>query len=397
MKIVTWVRHRVLRIAFGLLAAMGHVHAQQLILPSSPANSGFADILAGYDRELAVLAYQPESPIVIYRRYEDGWRLAQPLAIEPGVTQIGYAMAMGNQWLAVASRTDGFSDARNYIDMYRRGAQGWTFLQRLDAPLDYNGNGFLRTMSLSDTALVVGHWYKVPYTYPRVFVFGREGEGWGAPYVLTPPPGSSEVFGTEISVSDEILAVSDPGRGGTGAVVSFAWDGAAWRESGVMGSPNPADGRRLGRHVAACGRAVIAHMVGDWNGSPPFDRSSVLIFAGGPHAWRLSAEVFAPDDADSSFGQQLACSETTLAIPFAAPLDRQVYATSLYAPFLQTLEVTTKPLPAGSLCGELVVSRGDVVCSSSIRSDAPPLEAGWSGAIYAFNDAGDALLVHGFE
>lgn len=392
MKMITSI-HRVLLAVFALSASIFDVQAQQVIHPPKPPHNSFGEVLAGHGRELAV---RIGARVEIYRRYDDGWRPAQLLTIQPGVTQIAYEMAMSHTWLAMASRTPGFGDATNYIDMYRRDTQGWTFVQRLDSPRDINGNGYVRTLALSDTTLLMGHHYKTPYTYPRVFVFDRQGEGWSTPYELAPPPGSSRVFGAEFSVSDEILAASDPERSGTGAIVAFTRDGTNWVEAGVMGSPNPTDGRTLGRYVATCGRAVVAH-TDAYGALPPFDRSSVLIFTGGPHAWRLSAELLAPDDANDTFGDQMVCNETTLVIPYGAPWSHQTYATSLHAPSLKMLEVTATPLPTGSLCQQAVVSRGDIACSSSIRWHVPPSEPRRSRVIYAFNNAIDALFVHGFE
>lgn len=50
---------------------------------------------------------------------------------------------------------------------------------------------------------------------PVVYVFDRTASGWSHSATLTPSPGSSSLWGSEVAVSGDTLAIADAGSGGT--------------------------------------------------------------------------------------------------------------------------------------------------------------------------------------
>lgn len=373
----------------------GVLQAQQTLRPEPPSGYAaglFGEEMAAVGAEVAITAGRM---ISIYRRSGGGWHAVQHLPAEPDFPM--YRLAMAKSWMAVATRDVGVSGWPNYIDLYRRVGNDWTFAQRLNSPMEGTG-GYVSKMAMTDTSVAVtldelrddGS-----ISRRRVYVYDLNGDVWGAPQQLSPPY-YSLMFGEGLAASEDKLIVVDSTiilPGGRGAVSTFVRKDGAWHHASVLSSHVSAD-YRFGHAIAICGRYLAVSSIASHSTPPPETQGFVTIYRGEPEQWTADADsIVTPVGYDATFGDRLACSESTLAIGSART--RGAYAVSFDGDRAVGTHFLTDP-QASNVNFRLAVAGGDMF----VGDPRGPWVSGSpqnDGAVYVFPGVGEFVSTLDFD
>lgn len=166
------------------------------------------------------------------------------------------------------------------------------------------------SVALSGNTLVVGAHEQ--NNTGAVHVYVRTGATWGPPTQLkarTPAP--DELFGASVALSGDTLAVGAPGRGGTGAIDVFIYDGATWGQPIEIKAPTPASADLFGTAVALSGKTLVV-------GAPGRNSSAgaAYVFVHNGTTWDSPAELTPSVAAQGDgFGYSVALSPDTGGLP----------------------------------------------------------------------------------
>jgi len=372
----------------------------QKLLPEPPAgyaSHGFGEAIAANERELAVSAPAGDGYVSIYRRSGGQWRLTQHL-VSTDTDSYGYRLAMGDSWLAVANRNTEVTGWPNYIDVYRRAADGWVFDQRLDSPAPGSA-GYIHHLAVSENSLLVGLVRmsgEGDITHRQLYDFRRENGSWVSPHALLPPYSSTQ-FGKALAASSRWLVTSDPlARPGAayGAVSVFAPVGDEWTHLSLITS-SVGQGAWFGNAVALCGQRLAVSTVAITASSVPVGWGGrVDIFEGDPSQWSSNRPAPAVlTQADRWFGRSLACSASTMVI--GGDTFRTFYSAPLSEPRVVRTHVLSDPEAYGNGLTFAVVG-GDVIVGDQLGPVVEGVPRG-TGAVYIFAGVGESIFAHGFE
>lgn len=379
-----------------LLAAAADAQSPQLLQPVNPAppvDTNFGRAIAANTRDLAVGAPAYAGYVQLYAREPGGWVPTRRLEAPAGSNEFGYAVAMSGHWLAIGARDYSVPGiAPSHLFLYRREADGWHLVERRNLPTT---DGYFRAnfLRLSDTALILSEDVWVDKFTVKYFVYiaRNDGNGWGAFETFARPAGASDVFGHVTALADDLLLVTDLGTG-NGTVFSFVRSGTQWVEASRLTGPATLPGSQFGDMLAICGDRIVVRRqsaVGDANYTPRLG-----VFRGSASNWTLE-RALRPADPDLLFGRQ-SCSGATLAAD--GDHDDRFYGLSLNAASgMPMWQAPPFPVRRGSMCFQLVASRGDLLCSASVDSGLPPPSTSSLGIVYAFNDAVDLLFASAFD
>ena len=174
------------------------------------------------------------------------------------------------------------------------------------------------------------------------YVFHRSGETWSQEaYLKAPNAESSDIFGTAVAVSGDLVVVGAPGEAssatgiqgdasdngtpGAGAAYLFARSGSTWSSQLYLKASNPGVDDGFGRAVAIEGDLVLVGAPDEDSGSggPAADPADDSVFgAGAVYGFRRAGELWLTDGylkptytgVSDSFGGALAISGTTAVI-----------------------------------------------------------------------------------
>jgi len=158
-----------------------------------------------------------------------------------------------------------------------------------------------------------------------VYVFRRNGIGWGLEATLTPNDGTgSELFGISIALSGDTAVIGAVfGNHGAlsdlGTAYVFTRQGTTWTQSAKLVAPDARPSDQFGSAVAISGNTIFvgAPMV-DVGGS--LDQGVVYEFTGAGDQWQPQAILHHPSGSPGDrFGSTIAVDEDTVAI--GAPRD----------------------------------------------------------------------------
>ncbi len=147
-----------------------------------------------------------------------------------GVVADGGRIAISGDFAAVGNS--------EWIDFYRRQNYGWTSHERIECPDPSNPSyyDFCQSLSLNNEVCAVGvpNWVGPPVVSGQVLIYRLENDSWKLKETVSEPnqsPGS--LFGEDVSVSDDVLAVSswciNPPEGGyIDLVYLYRFDGQNW-------------------------------------------------------------------------------------------------------------------------------------------------------------------------
>lgn len=393
-----WGRPLLTLLFAGASLAAGAVHAQQILRPDPPPGhvaGMFGDAMTTWKGELGVLSASTPGLVSIYTRSGGAWHAVQHMPAEPRFSM--YRLAMGETWLAIATRDIGATGWPNYVDMYRRTAAGWSFAQRLNSPAP-SFKGYVRNLVVSDStvAISLGEWNANDVLVrSRVYTYTLEGDLWGEARELV-PPFDAPLFGEVMAANAHMLVFGDPTffSGGTRfAISTFVRENDEWRFVSSLGASIP-DGYAFGRAMALCGSRLVVSTTGRTSGASPPVQGYVTVYHGGPEQWVAEgAPIVTIGGLDPTFGSSLACSESTLAI--RSTRTKGAYALSFDGDRQVRQYIVTDP-EASSGGFEVAVAGGDLFIGDPHGpwlSGAPQND----GAVYVYSGVGEFILVQGFD
>ena len=192
----------------------------------------------------------------LFRRAGDGW--AETARIQPdglpAGSRFGAAVLLQGD-LLVAAAPGG--EATGQVRIFRRDGDTWTEQARLTGQGATAADHFGLSLLLAEDRLLVGAPGPTvpggPGFQPRpgrVFLFGREGNGWAARGVLGAGDPDSRGFGAAMAYQGgDLLVGSSLSGGGRGEVRVFRLEGAGWQPAGAVQGRTPGSlfGHALGR------------------------------------------------------------------------------------------------------------------------------------------------------
>jgi hypothetical protein len=227
----------------------------------------------------------------VYANWTQGDTLA-PLDIFRN-DNFGDYLSIDGDLLAVASpRDDGVGGTWDLGIVYTFNWDGsqWVSVGTLQPTDLVNTDKFGSSLSLSGTKLVVGVPLNddVASNAGKVYAFTWDGTTWNQIQILSSNvllAGSN--FGSDVSVSNDKLAISASSHDGKGAVFTYTWDGSQWiQDSNILipvslvsgdgfGYSVSMDGDKLvvGAYNTATGGSVYTFL---WDGSQWVEHSTIL-------------------------------------------------------------------------------------------------------------------------
>lgn len=176
------------------------------------------------------------------------------------VRSFGRKVAFGGNTLAVTAEREGnIQGTIHEVRLFSLDASGMaTAVKTLEVGLTNVGFAPSIDVSADGNWLVVGTAGITASSPGLVLVYGRNVGGpnnWGEAQVLAPAGASAGAeYGREVSLSENLLAVSAPGLSG-GRVFVYAWDGLTWQEDEILSPPSaPA-----GQTVQGFGKSISLH------------------------------------------------------------------------------------------------------------------------------------------
>lgn len=381
-----------------LLSGLPMAQAQQQI--EAAGSTWYGEALAAGDGLVAV-GSEASDFVDIYRRTADGWQRDGRVLATDG-NSFGYRAALGGGWLAIANRNIAVGGWPNYVDLFRRNDGNWSFVQRVATPnaLPFD-SGYIHKMAVGADSLVVSlvrYGAEGEIAGYSTWYYDYAGGTWSAARQLLSPY-VQRWFGVGLSMDGDRLAVADlaaPISGGYGAASVYRRIGGTWMHTATLITPQPSQ-LAFGLDVALCGKrlAVTATPLSN-QPLPRFNR--IFLYAGEDIVWGadgppLLSPLPSASQFDERFGTKLACSHEALAT--RANLRSTVHAVSLTGErTLQQLTVAQASYSAGDT---IAIHGGDVLVADYWGPEGPGPGLDHRGLVFAFNGAVDSIFVQGFE
>lgn len=393
------VRHGLVRVFLvALLSGPSIAQAQQQI--EAADSTWYGEALAAGDGLVAV-GSEASDFVDVYRRTADGWQLDGHVLATDG-NSFGYRAALGGGWLAIANRDIAVGGWPNYVDLFRRTGGSWSFVQRVATPnvlpLD---SGYIHKMAVGADSLVVSlvHYGSEGETAGySTWYYDYTGGTWSAARQLLAPY-VQRWFGVGLSMDGDRLAVADvaaPISGGYGAASVYRRIGGGWMHTATLVTPQPSQ-LALGLDIALCGKR-LAVTATPLDNQPLPQLNRIFLYAGEDIAWSqdgppLLSPLPSANQYDERFGTKLACSHEALAT--RANLRSTVHAVSLTGErTIQQLTVAQASYSAGDT---IAVHGGDVLVADQWGPEGPGPGLDHRGLVFAFNGGVDSIFLHGFE
>lgn len=245
-----------------------------------------------------------------------------PLVVSPEPAPwdaFGSAVALVDRnHLAVGVRgADTRASNAGAVDLFERGAEGWSFLGRL-APADLAaGDQFGETISSGGGWMAVGASRHDARGVDSGAVWLYEadgGGGWIERELLLPPAGSDGMrFGGALAIDGGTLVVGASSAAGGGMAFVYEWEGGAWVAAATLANPTPGPLNHFGDAVAVDGEWLL--VADPYDDAPGVNAGSVSAFRRVKSGWIAVQSLRAETPvAGECFGQSIAIDAGRLAV-----------------------------------------------------------------------------------
>ncbi len=195
--------------------------------------------------------------------------------------------------------------------IFEAGLQGWTMQQRISATVPVASEQFGYCVSLDGDYAIVG---TNVATGGRAYIFFRSGTSWTQQSLLTGDNETGAYFGSFVSISGAICAVSSYGSASsTGKVSIYIRNGTTWTLQQSIVPPDSLPGSFIGSSISLSGTTIAI-------GAPKtvndlYRSGKVYIYTQSGAVWSMQQKIFAPDcSLDDQFGFALSLDSDSLMV-----------------------------------------------------------------------------------
>ena len=228
------------------------------------------------------------------------------LFASPAAAQgFGNGVAVSSGHVLIAEPGGATSTGAVYV--YANGPEGWTVSAELTPYAGEAGGRFGTSLSVDGDRMLVG-------SPGAAYVFERGGGAWEEVASLRPSElPEALTFGASTAITGDVAFVAAAGRrtrqgaGAAGRVYIFERDDAGWTETGVLASPEAADGDAFGQAILADGSTAAIGAPGATVGTAAGAGAVYFFSRGDDGAWTAAPQpLTAPDaSANARFGSVL--------------------------------------------------------------------------------------------
>ena len=283
-------------------------------------NFGYSVSISG-DRAIVGASYKDNirgSAYIFERDGSGNWTQKQKLTASDAAEfdNFGSSVSISGDRAIVGAEGDddgGINIGSAYI-FERDGSGNWTETPKLTASDAAAGEGFGRSVSISEDRVLVGAYGKENFT-GSAYIFERDGSGnWTETAILTASDADAfDTFGISVSISGDCAIVgadrNDDAGSGSGSAYIFERDGSGnWTETSNLTASDAATGDYFGHSVSISGdRALVGASYDDDGG---INSGSVYMFErDGSGNWTETQKLTASDAAEFEyFGHSVSIS-----------------------------------------------------------------------------------------
>jgi hypothetical protein len=228
--------------------------------------------------------------------------------------QFGRSVAVEGDFAFVSAdnalAAGGFVNGAVYV--FERQGGAWSEVARIEPADGAFGDGFGRSIAVSNGTLVVGA-PGAGGSQGKAYVYVGAGASWTEEDQLVPAAAGQS--GWVVDVDGDVALVTSPlFSGSRGAATVFTRSGSTWSEEDTLFDTDPAVGERFGSSGALCGRAGRMRAA---VGSPALDGfvGGVVVFLRSGSTWGVEQKVGqSPPVFGSAFGVAVALEGDTLVV-----------------------------------------------------------------------------------
>ncbi|MCB9600333.1 MAG: hypothetical protein H6722_11585 [Sandaracinus sp.] len=311
------------------------------------------------------------------------WAEEQQLVASDGTDGDSFgttALAISEDTIVVGKNRFGCGDCDRGIYVYDRDAEGWTQRQKLTSPTADGLSYFAESVALEGDTMVVGDSAALCSDGEFcgvAYVFERSDGVWRLTQRLeaSDDPTSSAVFGRNVALSGDLLAIGAPGAGcellGCGAVYVFRKIADTWVAEEKITLVDGEERDYFGTDVAVSGDTLLTS-----TGSLRAARSAAYVFVRTPEGWRRQQKLVSPDaDVDAvNFATSLALQGDTAivgAIRDDCALGRECGAAYVFVrsgdTWTQTQRLEADDASDTAWFGSTIAIRGDTAIVGAYR------------------------------
>lgn len=305
----------------------GFWRLDQAIFPRADALR-FGYSLRMYGNTVAIGS--PDSPaggstrgeVYIYELIAGSWRQSQVITAsdQEDTARFGEAVAIFGDTLVVGSPfapSGGVKRGQAYIFQRQDGAWAETQVLRASIPADMAWYGFY--VGISADTIMVGQPQGTRQADPgRVYVYGKDDEGWQLAQILTASDRSAfDGFGMAFDLAGARALVGAPyspsGGSERGQVYAFERVDGAWQQTQILAANPQHDQDGFGMAVNMDGEMAV--LGAPWVDGGGNEQGAAYVYSLSDGLW-LQTQVLLPDDsyAGGWFGQAVGVSGTTIFI-----------------------------------------------------------------------------------
>lgn len=249
----------------------------------------------------------------VFTRGSQGWSFVTRLAAPaPSQTDsFGFSAAIDGNAIVVGAPGEGGVAAAH---VYRRDTSGWHHEATLQANDSGPTDAFAQTVAIEGDTVVVGASLNdgAAQDTGAAYVFRKGASGWTQVQKLTPAAGGATgQFGDQVAISNGTIAIGVPGARvndrEVGGVAVFSPSGGTWAQSTTLYPPGGTDGDVFYRTLAIDGEALV---VGAFT---PDLLGAVCVFERRDGNWQNTGTLHASDaQSQGLFGRQVAIRNGTV-------------------------------------------------------------------------------------
>jgi len=230
--------------------------------------------------------------------------------------RLGVAVAVDGDFIAAVAFDDrGANSGSVYVFEYD--GVDWIETQKLVPEDAADADTFYSAVAIEDDEIVVGAFDSTTDT-GHVYVYRYDGFTWNHEQTVTPlVPADAELFGTAISLSDDVMVVGSWGSSGagtdSGSAYVFRFDTVSWVEEQILTASDAAAFDTFGFAVAVDDDAIVVGALRDDDGAT--ETGSAYVYRFVATAWVEEQKLTASDgQREDRFGSAVDIDGDTIAV-----------------------------------------------------------------------------------
>ncbi|MBL1217868.1 MAG: hypothetical protein D8M59_10280 [Planctomycetes bacterium] len=277
------------------------------------------------------------------------------------------------------------------VFLFRRSGTRWVLEDKLRASDGEAGDGFGRSIAVSNDLLIVGasksdgRWADAG----AVYVFRWNGTTWDEEAKLYAFDGhEGQYFSSSLAVDDDVIVVGAPydDQNGqwSGSAYVFRWDGAQWITDAKLLFPDVLEKDFFGRSVAVADNMIMVGASGN--------SGAVYVFRYDGHYWYLDQRVPAPDGSwGDEFGHAVAMHGNRAVVGMPEGDGHNRYSGVAYtyewtgSAWVEDTQLEASDGEEGGLFGHAVAISGDTIIVGAPAIYSSEYAA---GAVYIYQNTG---------